>query len=416
MSKYEKLKQINDDQLAVERSKMELARLGLEELLTDAERTAKVYRNADVYLDDIGEKFMKATRLDKTDVKILMLATALQVGRWVVIGEINGIVSQKISDSRLEHNDKSIMDMEKEKRNNYKAKHNEDPQMRSRHRDWINIVFDGVPYDITRDSGFYNIKMEGGYHRIHTLGHDPVLGWIFGTMNILSDTITLEDFRTFNVCMDKGNKRWIGPTNLFSGFSNAIESTKEDFKRLPAAVFAQALHYKSDILTKTGLAIPLLETFTPEFAGNLYKQGYDSLCLIKDVAVVGIQAVVSILINMLITLIHGLYYDSRNYLNRDCFEVKTRKILMWSSLIASSSNMLTVTGMEVLAYFSSKPALAKKGWQYLDVGGYIVTMYRLITDSRFIHKVQSEFLEKEWDQLIAGEDFYFAKEDERHEQ
>jgi hypothetical protein len=306
--------------------------------------------------------------------------------------------------------------MEKEKRIKYNAKHDEDPHVKSKHRDWTNIVFDSVPYDITRGSGYFDVKMEGQYHRIHTLGHDPVLGWIFGTMNILSDTISLDDFRTFRVCMDKGNKRWTGPTTLVAVFYDVIESIKEDSNRLPAAVFAQALHYKSDILTKNGLAIPVLETFSPEFAGKLYKEGYDSLCFMKDIAVVGVQAAVSVLINMLITLIHGFYYDSEKYPNRDWFEVKTRKILMWSNLIASSSNLLTVTGMEVVAYVSENPELAKKGWQYLDVGGYIVTMYRLISDTRFIHKVKSEFLENEWDRLVAGEEFKFVRGGEINEQ
>lgn len=416
MSKYDKLKQINNDQQTAEKLQFELARMGLDELVDDAERTAEIYRNANRYLDNIDEQFTKATGLDKTDIAVLMLATALQVGRWVVIGEINKVVSQNLSDSRMEHNDKSIVDMEKEKRNNYKIKHDDAPHVKSKHRDWTNIVFDSVPYDITHGSVAFGVNMEGGYHRIHTLGHDPVLGWIFGTMNILSDTISLDDFRTFTVCMDKGNKKWTGPTSIFVGFNDAIESVKEDYNRLPAAVFAQSLHYKSDILTKNGLAIPVLQTFAPELAGRLYKEGYDFLCLMKDIAVVGVQATVSVLINMLITLIHGLYYNSEKCPNRDCFEVKTRKILMWSNVIASSSNLLTIAGMEVTAYFSKNPVLAKKGWQYLDVGGYIVTMYRLMSDTKFINKVKKEFLENEWDRLVAGEDFKFMREEENYEQ
>ena len=409
MSKYDKMRQKNNDQKTAEKPQFELARIGLDELVADAERTTEIYNNADRYLNDIDEQFMKATGLDKTDISILMLATALQIGRWVVIGEINGAVSKKLSDSRKEHNDNSILDMEKEKRNKFKDNHNENTHVKSKHRDWTNIVFDSVPYDITRGSVAFGVNMEGGYHRIHTLGHDPVLGWIFGTMNILSDTITLDNFRTFRVCMDKGNKAWTSETLISTGFYDAMESIKEDSNRLPAAVFAQALHYQSDVLTKKGLAIPILETFSPEFAGKLYKQGYDSLNIMKDIAVVGVQATISVLINMLITLIHGLYYDSEKYPNRDFFEVKTRKILKWSNVIASSSNILTVTGMEVAAYFTNNPELAKKGWQYIDVGGYIVTMYRLISDVKFISKVKSEFLENEWNRLVAGDEFKFFK-------
>lgn len=94
--------------------------------------------------------------------------------------------------------------------------------------------------------------MEGGYHRIHTLGHDPVLGWVFGTVNILSDTITLDrsyGLRTFKVEMMEKPKRWTGPYSLAQGFVDAIDSIKEDKARLPAAVFAQALHLKANALS-----------------------------------------------------------------------------------------------------------------------------------------------------------------------
>jgi hypothetical protein len=416
MGKYDKLKQTNKDQKAAEKQQFELALMGLDELVADAESTVEVYRNASKYLENIDDQFMNSTGLDKTDITILMFATALQVGRWVVIGEINGLVSQELFESRLEHDDKSILDMEQKKRSNYKSKHAENPHVKSKHRDWANIVFDGVPYDITRGCKEFKVNMDGAHHRIRTLGHDPVLGWIFGTMNILSDTITLDDFSTFNVCMDKGFKKWTSRTTFVEGFYDAIESIKEDSNRLPAAVFAQALHYQSDILTKKGLPIPILETFAPDLAGKLYKDGYDTLCLMKDIAVVGTQAVVSVIINMLITLIHGLYYDVEKYPNRDWFEVKTRKILMWSNVIASSSNLLTVSSMEVAAYFSNNPNLAKKGWQYLDLGGYIVTMYRLTSDIKFINKVKNEFLENEWDRLVVGENFKFMSEGERNEQ
>lgn len=419
MSKYDKLKKNNATQALSDAEQYEIARKGLDELAADAERTVEIYRNAEKYLDDIDAQFEKATGLDKIDVSLLLLATALQIGRWVVIGEINGAVSKKIKDSRVAHDDDSIKQMEKEKRSSYKEKHSDDEHIKSKHRDWANIVFDSVPYDITRGSRLFGVNMEAGYHRLHTLGHDPVLGWIFGTMNILSDTITLDKqygLRTFNVEMMQKPKQWTGESNLAVGFTDAIDSIKEDENRLPAAVFAQALHLKSDEFTKLGLPIPVLESFAPELAGKIYKEGYDSLRLMKDVAVVGMQAAVSAVINLLITLIHGLYFDPTEYPSRDLFEVKTRKILMWSNVIASSSNVVAVAGMEVAAYFTENPELAKKGWQYLDIGGYIVTMYRLVSDTKFIHRVKNEFLQKEWDRLVAGEDYSFIGGGNKYEQ
>ena len=184
----------------------------------------------------------------------------------------------------------------------------------------------------------------------------------------------------------------------------------------PAPRNNQALHFGSDILTKQGLPVPLLETFAPDLAGAIYKDGYDTLLLMKDIAVVGTQAMVSVVINMLISLIHGLFFNPEQNENRELYEVKTRKILMWSNVIASSSNALTVAGMEVGAYFSGNAELAKKGWQYLDIGGYIVTMYRIVSDTRFITTVKREFLEKEWEKLVVGDPYGFAKEENTDEQ
>ena len=418
MSKYDRLKAANSEQILKDKQRYKIAQTGLEELSADVNKTIELYNNAENYLDEIDNQFETSTGLCKRDVAFLLLATALQIGRWIIIGELNGTISKKTDESRTAHDDQSIKDMEKEKRYEYKEKHKDDSHTKSKHRDWANIVFDSVPYDITRGSGKFGINMEGGYHRIHTLGHDPILGWIFGTMNILSDTITLDKtygLKTFKVEMIEKPKRWTGPYTGTKGFIDAIDSIKEDENRLTAAVFAQALHLKSDEFTKLGLPVPILEAFSPNTASKLYKEGYDSLRLMKDIAVVGAQALVSVLINLLISTIHGLFYNPNEYPNRDLYDVKTRKILMLSNIIASSSNAITVAGMEVAAYLSKNPALAKKGWQYLDIGGYIITMYRIVSDTKFIHNVKKEFLEKEWGKLVAGEEYSFLSEDHKHE-
>ena len=284
----------------------------------------------------------------------------------------------------------------------------------------MNIVFNGVPYDVTRGSSNFGIKMEGRYHRLHTLGHDPVLGWIFGTINILSDTITLDKkyfFRTFDVCMEPGHKKWVSECSLHNAIKSAFESVKEDKNRLPAAIFAQGLHLKSDMFTKLGLPVPLLEAFAPDKAGKLYEKGYDTLQMLidhkkelkvdNDVFAIGFQTAIAVLINLVISLIQGLFYDPNKHISRDLYEVKTRKILSISNLIASSSNVIWVGAN---AYFGNENA-----WKYLDIGGIAVTMHRLISDTQFIRQVKSEFLEKEWQNAVLGEEYSFLEEAKKYE-
>jgi hypothetical protein len=401
MGKYDELLKAHEDRVVDDDLLFANALAAIQEMAADTSDTAELYRNAGSILTEIDEQFMAATKLDRTDVAFLMLATALQVCRWIVIGKINRAVSEKISDSRTEHNDKRILDKEKEKRDAYRAKHGTE-NIEGKHRDWVNIIYNGVPYDITKGSPLFGVNMGGQYHRLHTLGHDPVLGWIFGTMNILSDTITLDDFRTFTVCMKHQQKRWTGPTTLLYGFEQAYDSIREDSKRLPAALFAQALHLKSDVSTKLGLPIPILEVVNIDFAGKVYKEGYDSLLLLKDVAVIGIQAVASILMNMLIAALHGLFYDSNRCPNRDLYEVKTRKILSISNAIATSSNLIWVGGN---AWLGNETA-----WKDFDFGGILVTVYRLVSDTKFISRIKKEYLESEWQKKVVGEEYSFITE------
>ena len=414
MSKYDRLKKLNTDNREKADLLITAATEALKEMTDDAERTVHLYKNVDKELESIDAQFSQLTKFDKTDVAMLMLATALQIGRWVIIGAVDVKVTEKINNSRLEHDDKAIKDKEKQLRNKYKERHADDKHIKdSKYRDWLQLAMESVPYDITRGSTPY-FNMQGGYHRIHTLGHDPILGWIFGVANIISDTITLDTFQSYKVEMQNGPRRWTGPYSTPQVLLDAFDGIREDNKRLPAAVFAQALHLGSDYFTKLGLPVPLLEanSFTRDFAGKLYKDQYDSLMLTKDIAKIGVQATLAAVINMLIAAIHGLFFDPKMYNNRDLFEVKTRKIISYSNLIASSSNVITVAGMEVAAYFTENPELAKKGFAYMDIGGYIITMYRLITDARFIRRVKSEFLEKEWYKAVMGDDYKFLNSGE----
>lgn len=379
------------------REKTDITLENMNIIANESMRVANVAHNAKNILDNLDREFEIQTGLDKTDVKFLFFATALQIGRWVLINQISKYTDENIKQSRRKDNDPSIKKMEREKRDKYKEKHdNWEHNKSEKYPTWLEIVYDGVPYDVSIGSPNFNVNMEGGYHRNHTLGHDPLLGWIFGTMNIISSTITLDNFRTFEVARRPKPKHWEREINVFTGFCMAIESLKEDPNRLPAAVFAQALHYKSDVFTKNGLPIPLLETFNSDLAGELYKSNYDSLCLMKDIAVVGVQAVSSILINMIISLIHGLFYDSNKYSSRDVYEVKTRKILMISNTIASTSNLIWTGGNMLLGN--------ENAIKDLDIGGIIVTMHRLITDSKFINDIKNEYIFGGFNKLIQGDD------------
>ena len=165
----------------------------LEDLLSEKE-----FQDAYKRLDAIHEEFSHKTSIvNKTDLMFLGIATALQTTKSLLFGQIAKKFDYGNSfnpDDRLAHDDKSIEKEHRRANDEFKEKHE-----KHGHGYWMNILYQTPPYDITRGSPAINRNMEGGYHRIHTLGHDPILGWIFGTANILTDTITFEDFKSNRV-------------------------------------------------------------------------------------------------------------------------------------------------------------------------------------------------------------------------
>lgn len=165
---------------------------------------------------------------------------------------------------------------------------------------------------------------------------------------------------------------------------------------LAAALIKQALHYESDIYSTAGLPIPVASSLvSPEFSQKLANYGLD----LGNFLTVGKQATGAIFINTLIAMIHRLFYDENICESEKLYEVKTRKILSYSNVIASASNVIYVS---ISAYYGNKGAIKK-----LDIGGLIVTIYRLISDYNFIRKVKEEFVFGSFDKLIQGEEYNF---------
>ena len=356
--------------------------VSLEDIMTEQE-----IESAFNELDEINRRFSAKTNIvNKTDLAFLSIATALQVTKSLVFPLVAekfdyGKNSDQLKKERLNHNDESIEKEHRKANDGFKEKYIE----KHGKGHWINILYQTVPYDTTKGSPAIGKNMGGRYHRMYTLGHDPILGWLFGTANILTDCITFNNFQTNRVIrvdpITGGKKMSI--TGEKVSFSQMIDECRQDIKadflNLPAAIFAQAQHLKSDKYTKTGLPVPLLSSFNEEFAGKLYREHYDALCFSRDIKIVGASFIVSKLVDIIISLTHGLFKKPEE--NRNLYEVRTRKILLISNSIASAS-------MVINAAITSNP-------KNLDIGSLFSTVTHLFSDIRFIAKIKQEFVENE---------------------
>ena len=340
-------------------------------------------------LDKINKEFSGKTKLNKVDIAFLFVATSLQILRWCLMNKlVENIEAQPIVDSKT--GDKNVKQKQKDYANKHSdwdsSKENQGKTLREKEgKSWKEIVFGSVPYDATAGSPAQNVKMEGGNHRYKTLGHDPILGWIFGTANILTDTITLNNFTSYRIAKMKFTSEMLSLPTIFS---ECLSRVQGDIHLLPAAIFKQGVHFTSDRYTKKGLPVPIVGVFSETLSGKLYKDQYNELSLLKDMKT-GTSAVISMFINMIVGLIHGFKYKEESDGDRELYEARTRKILMYSNIIASSSNVLAV-------YITKNP---KK----LDIGGLLVTASRLFTDIRFITRVKQEFVNSQLDVGIQKE-------------
>lgn len=195
----------------------------LEDIMTESE-IEEAFRE----LDDINREFSRKTSIiNKTDLSFLAIATALQVTKSLIFP----YVAEKFEygktfdkSERLDHNDKSIEQAHRKANDDFRDKNLKKHETGH----WINILYQTPAYDITKGSKDLGINMGGAYHRMYTLGHDPILGWVFGTMNILTDIITLNNFQSYRVTRNPMNitKEFVP---MGSMFKESYEWVKDDF-------------------------------------------------------------------------------------------------------------------------------------------------------------------------------------------
>lgn len=330
---------------------------GLNQGYAEAGRVSNVVENTRQILDDLDERFRKQTGLTGTDVVFLFLATGLQIARQYLLsnekGRINASQGDKLVDSAFSLAPPT----------------------------WQDVLTQSVPYDaIMTGSHVRDTGMGGTTHRYRTLGHDPILGWIFGTANIMTNSLTTTTFETYQVKNMKMIRHY--PMGVAGMLDRAVAYAVHDPKLLAVSVARQAIHFGSDYFTKQGLPVPLIATVNNDLAKNMISKWHiDMLSITRGAAL-------SSLINMLIAAIHGLFCTETTEMEQKLYQVRTKKILAYSNAIATSSNVAVVA--------------ITKNMKKLDVGGAMVTIYQLITSKKFIQEVKEEFIYGSYEKMIMG--------------
>ena len=364
----------------------------IDKIINETKRVESIAANSEKIIADLDKEFENLTGLNKVDFPFLFLATALQCIRIYLINNLTKI-------DKAGNKNKTENTLHKVQKRVLKKFDNGNRDEPSKFYAPLNqIIFNrGVPYDA---QNFLDTKynlFKGANHRFSTLGHDPILGLIFGTANILTNTITCNDkflITTNHVVYDSAQKnpKIANFTSTILMLDNAINRFNDDIESFVAALIKQILHIGTDLYTPCGIHIPfsnlLLDKKNVEELAKVVNTG--------DIIKLGMSMKISLWINTLISLLHQLMYDEKIYKNRDIYNVKTKKIIMYSNAIASTSNIIWVA--------INLKGGNQKVLKQLDVGGLMVTIYRLITDIDFVIKIKEEFVLGGFRKMIIGEE------------
>lgn len=330
------------------------------------------------------QEFLKVSQLHHKDLVLLLLAVALQCVRQYLLTDFKDRDAHTATKAADDKRTAKLYDNIGDHGNNTNT------QGGYYYNKLESILLDGVPYDQIFGSKKFDLGLSGQNHRYKTLGHDPVLGWIVGPMNIMTKTMTDYSFRSFHIRKQaKANGQMANSVYSKASNEKIIEACKKRYETEPiayaAAIAKQAIHFNSDVNTAKSLPIPVIQMISPEWAESLAKYGVD----MANVGVVAKQASFSVLINTTIAILHKLLYHPNTDGYEKLYEVRTRKILMYSNAIATTSNTLYVAFTNDL--------------RKLDIGGTLVTVYRIISDEAFIRRVMQEFIDSKVSQQIDDE-------------
>jgi hypothetical protein len=229
----------------------------------------------------------------------------------------------------------------------------------------------------------YDEKGKGGrYHRINTPGHDPVLGFIFGVIDIMRGDFT---------------KIKNGKITFKSNLSNLPNPVYNPIE----AIIKQFLHLVSDVATPMGLPIPFASAFQLLNVGSrskektatisqlsswMYSQGYD---LRHFVTMAITPATIEIFLRAYLMMRHYTEYGETKFSLTS--SPKYRSMFLAAHAIACAGNMGKII------YKKGNP-LAINYAEWLALFRYLLPSIKYwLTDK---HKHIEKLYEESWSELL----------------
>ena len=400
-----------------------------ENFISINEKRLENFNKLDEIIENIDKEFAEKTGiLNKKDQTFLWTAVALQTLRWYLL-EYN--FGEWTVDKNSREKASEGGKREADKRKNYLNENEDNNKNSNNFIPWTDYFKNAVPYDAMKDDesnmeGVKNIIIEGvtafgknlspSKHHSATLGHDPILGYFFGTINIMTSTITYNKtlFPTNKVEYPLIKEK----VEFLETFFTSVRAGIDDYKRIPAALIRQAMHVSSDTFSTMGLPIPFFNATTQQ---KFLEQGWNSNELVKNLGkfkdalaknmtVFLLQLLISYFINIVIGNLHLLFYDEEKDGNLDLYNIRTQKIIATSSTISSALNIGYIGAKIYVGCNNTNINSIKDGIKKIDLGGYINTVHQIVKSKKLQERIRREYLEEK-----LYEKFLIEKEGDKNE-
>ncbi len=363
-----------------------------EEMVSHTDEVLKhrisVYEHSEAILSAAQEEFrLGSSLLNKKDMCFLVFACIL-----------HGMAKYWIRKMRM-MKDKDLAEMNPLHREEHSARMN-NKYYCSREE----IISNPVPFDAIVLDPVYNLPwwkrlkpgFKGTNHRFKALGHDPLLGLVVGTANILTSTITRSDFRSWHVRTEqherlkRNGKKAIESLDticepastivMFKSISERLDKEgKEGWLTLGTALAKEVVHLLTDMPSLMSLPLPAISAISPDFAHKLSLYGINTGTIVEG-------TVANKIINFVVAFLHRLCKEDGE--NERFYQARTVKLIAAANLIATGGD-LTVTLYQ--AYKGDLKAMRK-----FDLGGYMCTFENLVSSTKLVNQLECEYMNEKF--------------------
>ena len=282
-------------------------------------------------------------------------------------------------------------------------------------RDWFNERFpkeemeklanskvSKVPFD-AQDNRHTEESVAGlsaYYHRLLSLGHDPILGFLFGVYDILTGKMTT---------IDKNGKF---VSQVMENYADRKESD------IFAAIAKQIIHFKSDITTSMGLPAPFMALFNllqfgsigeeeqtiAEIVQGMYYEGYDFIHFCS-------MSIPAMLIEVIIRIGYGVKRIKEGYAIKDSipFSLNREKPpKLGTMLFIGHSAAVAINAGKV--YFKKNPlAINYPQWIAFAKYSYKQLKWIILEKPELRAAYVNGILTEEWKEIYAEIDHTLAE-------